>query len=72
MGVYRHVYPGHTSKEIIIVRKCKLLPGTLRSVLSKQLATTAKILCVIFFAWRREEMANAEGGPIKGNLWKQG
>lgn len=41
-------------------------------IANRELATTAKILCVIFFAWRREEMANVEGGPIKGNLWNQG
>lgn len=78
MGVYARVYPGHTSKKIIVICKfvtfslLRLGLNTEYCIYSKQLATIAKMLFLLLFARRREKMDNTEGGLIKRNSWKQG
>ena len=74
LGVYRRVYPRHTSKEVILI--CRFVTFSLlklgcntKVVHSKQLARTANMIFVNFFASPREEMDSTGGGPMKRN-WK--
>ena len=73
LGVYRRVYPRHTSEKVILI--CRFVTFSLlklgcntKLVHSKQLARTANMI-FNSFASPREEMDNTEGGPMKRN-WK--
>ena len=64
-GVYRRVYPRHTSKKLILI--CRFVTFSLlklgcntKVVHSKQLARTANMIFVNFFASPREEMDKTE------------
>lgn len=61
MGVYARVYPGHTSKKIIVICKfvtfslLRLGLNTEYCIYSKQLATIAKMLFLLLFCQEKRE-----------------
>ena len=71
MGVYGRIYPGHTSKKIIVICKFGLGWNT-EYCIANNLQQLLRCFLLLLFARRREKMDNTEGGLIKRNSWKQG
>lgn len=67
MGVYGRIYPGHTSKKIIVI--CKFVTFSLLRLgwnteysIANNLQQLLRCFLLLLFARRREKMDNTEGG----------